>query len=158
MRTVTTDEALEVIASEPGVVLVDVTAEWCAPCKAIKPVLRQMGADTPGLTVVAVDADADPQIASTFDVMSFPTLLFFVERLNFIRRGKSLGFTLREISELLGLGEQRSVAEVRRLTEVRLELVERDIEDFGRRRDDLRRLLAACDGGADEDCVSLEPQ
>jgi thioredoxin 1 len=79
MRTVTTNEALEIIASDPGVVLVDVTAEWCGPCKAIKPVLHQMNADTPELTVIAVDADADPQIASTFDVMSFPTLLFFVE-------------------------------------------------------------------------------
>jgi MerR family copper efflux transcriptional regulator len=79
-------------------------------------------------------------------------------RLNFIRRGKALGFTLREISELLGLGGQRSVTEVRRITEGRLELVERDIDELGRRRDDLRRLLATCDGGADEDCVSLEPQ
>src|SRR3954470_3874443 len=79
MRTETTDTALEIIASEDGVVLVDVTAEWCPPCKAIKPVLRQMHADTPGLTVVAVDADAEPEFVAMFDVMGFPTLLFFID-------------------------------------------------------------------------------
>ena len=79
MQTVSTAVALESIASEPGVVLVDVTADWCAPCKAIKPVLRQMNADTAGLTVVAVDADTDPDFVTMFDVMSFPTLLFFIE-------------------------------------------------------------------------------
>jgi DNA-binding transcriptional MerR regulator len=79
-------------------------------------------------------------------------------RLNFIRRGKALGFSLREIAELLGLGEQRSVAEVRRITEARLERVNEDLTNLQHRRDDLERLLATCDGGADEDCVSLEPQ
>lgn len=79
MQSVSTPLALETIASEPGVVLVDVAAEWCAPCKAITPILRQMDADTTGLTVIAVDADAHPDFASAFDVMSFPTLLFFVD-------------------------------------------------------------------------------
>lgn len=79
VQTVSRVVALETIASESGVVLVDVTADWCAPCKAIKPVLHQLNADTAGLTVIAVDADADPEFAATFAVMSFPTLLFFVD-------------------------------------------------------------------------------
>jgi thioredoxin 1 len=79
MQSVSTSVALETIASEPGIVLVDVTAPWCAPCKAMTPILRQMHADTTGLTVIAVDADTHPDFAAAFAVMSFPTLLFFVE-------------------------------------------------------------------------------
>jgi MerR family copper efflux transcriptional regulator len=79
-------------------------------------------------------------------------------RLNFIRRGKSLGFALREISELLGLGEHRSVVEVRRVTEARLTRVNDDLAQLEQRRDDLRRLLATCDGGQDVDCTSLMPR
>ncbi|HVJ98090.1 MAG TPA: thioredoxin family protein [Acidimicrobiia bacterium] len=79
MQSVSTSVAHETIASEPGVVLVDVTAPWCAPCKAMTPILRQMHADTAGLTVIAVDADSHPDFAAAFAVMSFPTLLFFVE-------------------------------------------------------------------------------
>ena len=79
-------------------------------------------------------------------------------RLNFIRRGKGLGFTLREISELLGLGEHRSAAEVRRVTKARLARVNDDLAALEQRRDDLRRLLATCDDGRDEDCVSLTPK
>jgi thioredoxin 1 len=79
MQTVTTAVAHEVIAAAPGVVLVDVTADWCAPCKAITPILRQMHADTEGLTVLAVDAETEPGFVAEFDVMSFPTLLFFAD-------------------------------------------------------------------------------
>ena len=79
MQSVSTPVALETIASDGGVVLVDVTADWCAPCKALTPILRQLGSETEALTVVAVDADAHPDFAVRFDVMSFPTLLFFVD-------------------------------------------------------------------------------
>jgi DNA-binding transcriptional MerR regulator len=78
-----------------------------------------------------------------------------VWRLAFVRRAKTFGFTLREIAELLGAGEDRSVDEVRRLTRGRLHTVERDLAVLTRRRDDLRRLLRACDDSAAEDCVGL---
>jgi DNA-binding transcriptional MerR regulator len=78
-----------------------------------------------------------------------------VWRLAFVRRAKTFGFTLREIAELLGAGEDRSVDEVRRLTRGRLHTVERDLAVLTRRRDDLRRLLTTCDDGAAEDCLGL---
>jgi DNA-binding transcriptional MerR regulator len=78
-------------------------------------------------------------------------------RLAFIRRGKGLGFTLREIAELLGTGDQRSVEEVLSVAEKRLALVERDLADLTRSRDQLRRLIETCEAGSDDDCLELSP-
>jgi MerR family copper efflux transcriptional regulator len=78
-------------------------------------------------------------------------------RLSFIQRGKALGLTLREIAELLGAGEARSVDDVVRVATGRLAQVEDDLAALERTRDQLRRLLDTCDTGADADCVDLAP-
>jgi MerR family copper efflux transcriptional regulator len=78
-------------------------------------------------------------------------------RLAFIRRGKTLGFTLKEIAELLGAGEQRSVDEVVLLAEKRLALVERDIVALSASRDQLRRLIETCATGSGDDSLDLAP-
>ena len=78
-------------------------------------------------------------------------------RLAFIRRGKNLGFTLKEIAELLGAGEERSVTEVIVLAERRLALVDREIDGLTRSRDQLRRLIETCETGSDDDCLDLAP-
>jgi thioredoxin 1 len=59
-------------------VLVDFTAVWCSPCRALKPLLNELAAETSGrLDVVAVDADESPTLATRFGVRGFPTLLLF---------------------------------------------------------------------------------
>jgi thioredoxin 1 len=68
----------ERLGSTPGILLVDFTAEWCAPCRALAPVLEQLDAETDDVTVVSVDVDSEPELAARFGVMSFPTMLFFV--------------------------------------------------------------------------------
>jgi thioredoxin len=69
----------ETINTTPGIVLVDFTAEWCGPCKMIAPVLEQLAAETEDLTVLKVDGDASWELTSLYQVMSFPTLMFFVD-------------------------------------------------------------------------------
>jgi DNA-binding transcriptional MerR regulator len=78
-----------------------------------------------------------------------------VWRLAFIRRGKTLGFTLREIADLLGAGDQLCVDEVRALTRSRLRGVETELTVLEQRRIDLERLLATCEGGDTDDCLRL---
>jgi thioredoxin 1 len=75
----TSTTALELIAGSSGVVLVDFTAEWCPPCRALAPVLVQLAAESTDLTVLTVDVDAAPELAAAQRVMSFPTLIFFVD-------------------------------------------------------------------------------
>ena len=67
-------EVLE--AAQP--VLVDFTATWCAPCRAISPVLEELAGKYQGqVKVVKVDVDENQVAAQQFGVRSMPTLLMF---------------------------------------------------------------------------------
>jgi thioredoxin 1 len=59
-------------------VLVDFSASWCGPCKAMAPALDSF-ADSRrnGLTVLKVDIDDVPSVASRYSIRSVPTLMLF---------------------------------------------------------------------------------
>ncbi|HEB88044.1 MAG TPA: heavy metal-responsive transcriptional regulator [Deltaproteobacteria bacterium] len=81
-----------------------------------------------------------------------------VVRLRFIRRAKELGFSLREIAELLRLEarEGTTPAELRRCAETKIEALEERIKALQRMRRALRRLVAECPGqGPLRDCSIL---
>jgi len=71
-----------------------------------------------------------------------------VERLRFIRRAKSLGFSLAEIRELLSLTANREadMRGVKRKAEQRLEQVDTKIAELQRVKRGLKKLIAACPG------------
>jgi thioredoxin 1 len=71
--------AREEIAGADGIVLVDFTAAWCPPCRQLSPVLDQLAREATDLRVLKVDVDASPELASSYQVMSMPTLIFFAE-------------------------------------------------------------------------------
>ncbi|MFD9128853.1 thioredoxin [Kitasatospora sp. NPDC059571] len=74
-----TDEtfATEVLAAE-GPVLVDFTADWCAPCRMVAPVLSEIAREEAGrLRVVTVDVDRNPETQAAYGVLSMPTLMVF---------------------------------------------------------------------------------
>lgn len=59
-------------------VLLDFTAVWCGPCKAIAPLLDQLADAQKGkLKVVKMDVDHNPQTPSRFGVQNIPTLILF---------------------------------------------------------------------------------
>jgi len=59
-------------------VLVDFFADWCGPCKLMGPILqdlrKQVGED---VSIIKVDVDKNPQVASAYQVSGIPTLIIF---------------------------------------------------------------------------------
>src|SRR5688572_33342256 len=80
-----------------------------------------------------------------------------VARLRFIRRAQALGFTLKEVRELLALSAQRDVGRVKRSAQAKLADVEKRIAELERVRKGLTTLIAACPGhGRAADCPILQ--
>jgi thioredoxin 1 len=77
--------ALERLA---GVVLLDFTAKWCPPCRAMDPVVDALAGEYAGrVEMRAVDVEDDAGFAQRFDVRSMPTFVL-------VRDGVEVGRTV----------------------------------------------------------------
>ena len=67
----------EVLKSDKPV-LVDFTATWCGPCKALAPIVEQIANESGGAVKVGkVDIDDAPETAAKYGVRAVPTVIVF---------------------------------------------------------------------------------
>jgi thioredoxin 1 len=55
------------------------TADWCQPCKKVKPIVEELNRESfPGIFQV-IDVDIEKEMAQTFEIRSVPTFILFDE-------------------------------------------------------------------------------
>ena len=89
----------EVLNSDKKVLL-DFYADWCGPCRMVAPVVDEIAKEHPEYKIGKVNVDEQPELASSFGVMSIPSI-FVLEGGTVIK--KALG--ARSKTELLSMLE-----------------------------------------------------
>ncbi len=65
------------VLESPIPVLADFNADWCGPCKAMRPMLEELAGSDPSYKIVSIDIDAESELAEEYDVTSIPCLVLF---------------------------------------------------------------------------------
>ena len=73
------------------------TADWCQPCKNIKPIIKEINRDKTGLKFHMIDADIEKELVQRFKIQSLPTFII-------INQGK-------EIKRIIGLQTKEKLQE-----------------------------------------------
>lgn len=76
--TVTKDNFENEVLNSNVPVLVDFWAAWCGPCRAVAPIMEQLGTEFEGKAKIAkVNVDDENELAAKFRVLSIPTVMLF---------------------------------------------------------------------------------
>lgn len=78
VKTYTDENFGEEVLKSTQPVVVDLWAPWCGPCKMLGPILEDVAPEYDGKASIGkLNVDDNPTTASTYGVVSIPTILFF---------------------------------------------------------------------------------
>lgn len=69
------------------------TADWCQPCKRMRPIVKELNRDQSVAGFQIIDVDDNPDLVKNFDIKSVPTFILFD---NGIEKNRIIGGKTRE--------------------------------------------------------------
>lgn len=106
--------ALDALTATHKYVILDFTATWCPPCKAIAPFYEKLATEHAAEGALAfgkVDVDEAPDVASKFGVTAMPTFVFLVDGEN---AGVDVGLPAKpNLVRLEGSGDEGPLVAIR---------------------------------------------
>ena len=100
IKEIKESEFENVVLKEKGKVLVDFYANWCGPCKMIRPVLESIASERSDKKIISIDVDEAEDLAREYGIISIPCVILFEDGKEINR---SIG--LKSKSEIEGMLE-----------------------------------------------------
>ncbi|MBO5102297.1 MAG: thioredoxin [Clostridia bacterium] len=72
MLNITKDNFKKEVEEAEGLVVIDLWAEWCGPCRMLAPTLDELEAEYPEVKFGKINVDNEPELARLFKVQSIP--------------------------------------------------------------------------------------
>lgn len=85
-----TKETFEQTVLGDGIVLVDVWADWCGPCKMFAPIFDASSEENPDIVFGKLDSDAEPELSGALGIQAIPTLLVFRDGIGLFNQAGAL--------------------------------------------------------------------
>ena len=74
MINLTKDNFKAEVEEYKGLVVIDLWAVWCGPCRMIAPVIDEIEAEMPDVKFCKINVDEQPELTRLFKVVSIPTI------------------------------------------------------------------------------------
>ena len=76
MFQITKDNFKSEVEEHQGLVVIDLYADWCGPCRMLAPILASLEVEYPDVKFCKINVDDEPELAKSFNVSSIPMVAF----------------------------------------------------------------------------------
>ena len=72
MLNITKENFEDEVEKAEGLVVIDLYADWCGPCKMLAPVMEELEREYPDVKFGKINVDNEPELTALFKVQSIP--------------------------------------------------------------------------------------
>ena len=76
MLIINNDNFKSEVEESKALVVIDLYADWCGPCRMLAPILAELEAEYPNVKFCKINVDSEPALARAFNVTSIPMIAF----------------------------------------------------------------------------------